>query len=320
MEEVFRKHKCLIKSDHLDIQNTMEYLTKIGITVDEIRRRPRILCFKKSYLENCYEILKECEFSYVNAYCFHKYYQLMQNSEMSLKLLGHIGSDIDLQQRLADLMNVQLRPCNQDASLSNVRMHISRIFCVDNNIMTNEEFQAMNPSFLFRHRPLQTIKRVTNILIDKFHVPPNEIIKYIHFLNADPNNLEKVLTMEPIGGVEMHEILLQTPNLIYSEYEHIRSILADLKTLEISDDQITKCFRVLAMDPNKFRTSFSEMNLEKAFAALKLHPDVLKLILHQFRAQNRLSRLYEVDKKCFSINILTGKNKEFERYFLFQNF
>lgn len=304
-----------MQMDRKDVFDSFKYLTNIGITVNDIRKHPNILCSKGPVLRNRHEIFTECGSStgYL-CYYLEKYSMISNQPEMWLNKTGLIGSEINLQQRLADYLDVQLHPCEDGASLTAIRMHFLRLFCLQNNLMTATDFdEAFRKHPSARHKSYRWIKQIVKIMIDQLRIPTDQLKDNFHVLQADPDNLQKLLTLQPIGGVPMSQILLETPTLLSTSYNEVVRTLAQLKTFGIGDESIKKCFRILAIDWTIVRSRFKEMRSRKELDAMDFHPFFLKLIVDNAKAQSRLDHLHEQDKKCFSIGNLTGNRDQFVR-------
>lgn len=278
-----------MKMDQEDVFHSFKYLTNIGITVDDIRKQPSILCSNETVLRNRHEILVECGCFTTNAFFLNKYTTMSRESEAALKKIEIIDSNINLQQRLADCLSVELHPCNADLSLTAVRMHCLRLFYLQNDFMTGDEFDAAIRQYPYaRYKSYRTIKAITELLIEQFRIPKDKIKDNFNALQADPDNVRKLLTIKPIGGVNMADILQQTPCLLLASYDGVLTTLAHLKKFGISEEAIANCFRVLAMDPKIVGSRLSEFKLRKELQPMNSHPFVLKLIVHKFKAHSRL--------------------------------
>lgn len=313
-QKFLRKNDFMLKMDQDDVLESFKYLTNIGITIDDIRKQPNILCSKEPVLRNRHEILAECGCSTVSVFLLSKYTTISSEPEMALRRMGIIDNDINLQQRLADYLNVKLHPCDVDVSLTEVRMHFLRLFYSQNSYMTANEFDDVIKRHPYaKYKSYRWIKEIIKILIEQFHTPKEKIKDNFHVLHADPDNLRKLLSIEPIGGVSMVEILQRTPCLKLASYESVQSTLAQLKKFGISEESITKCFQVLAMDSKIVQMRLAELKSRKKLQIMDFHPSVLKLIMQNFKAHSRLDYLNELEKKCFSINSLTGAPVQFQR-------
>lgn len=311
-----RKNDFVLKMDQTDVFQSFKYLTNIGITIDDIRKQPNILCSKEPVLRNRHEILLECGCPTVSVFLLNKYNTISSQPEMALKRMGIIDNDINLQQRLADYLNlnVKLDPCNEDVSLTDVRMHFLRLFYSQNSYMTANEFDDVIKGHPYaKYKSYRWIKDIMKILIEQLHIPKEKIKHKFHVLQADPDNLQKLLSIKPIGGVTMVQILQRTPCLKLASYEDVQSTLTELKKFGISEESITKCSQVLAMDLKIVQSRLAELKSRKKLQIMDFHPSILKLIMQNFKAHSRLDYLNELEKKCFSISSLTGAPVQFHR-------
>lgn len=311
-KKLVEQNESLKKMELSDIIDSVEYLDSIKVPLTDIRMQPTILGIKKANLCNRHEILMECGGSAANSFFLYRYSQLSYESEISLKKMGIIDNDINLQQQLADRLNVELRPCKESESLTAVRMHILRLFYEQNYYMTAKEFDdeiVKHPQV--KHNSYRLVQEILKILTDQYHIPNDKIKNYSTALLADPRNLEKFLQIESIGGVNIADIFHRLPTLMLASYERVRSTIDKLKSLGISEESIANCFRILTMDSKIVHSRLSAMKSRKELEAIAFHPNVLNLILHKFRADSRLDHLNELDKKCFSLSVLYCEQKHF---------
>lgn len=302
--------------DEKDIRDSLEYLTSIKISFADIQKQPTILGINKAALCNRHEILMECGCSSANSFFLNRYSRLSYEPEISLKKIGMIDNDINLQQQLADHLNIALSPCKKSESLTTVRMHILRLFFMQNNFMTAKEFNnAIVQYQQVPHKSYRLVREIMEILIEQYHIPNDKIKDYFIALLADPRNLQKFLQIEPIGGLNIVEIFHRVPTLMLKSYEGVRSTIDVLKRFGIGEDAIANCFLILTMNSKILRSRLSAMKSRKEFEVMDFHPNVLNLIVHKFKVDSRLDHLNELEKKCFSLSVLTGNLENFEKYF-----
>lgn len=299
--------------DREEVLNSLKFLKSIGITVDDIRKQPTILLSKEFVLRNRHKVFLECGCSYVNAFILNKYLILTNHTEDTLKMMGIIENEINLQQRLADILNVTLHhPCKIDVPLKRIREHILRMFYEQNKLMTAEEFdEAIEHYPNVGHIPYRSIKEMTELLVDQIQMPKETFKDNLFVFHSDPDNVRKLLTMKPIGGVEMKDILRTMPTLMLTSYKNVNKTMSLIKKFGITEKSITKCFRVLKVDSQIVEEQLEDLSSRKELQAMTFHPDYLKLTLNTLRTQARLDYLNQIDKKCVSVHVLTTSPKIF---------
>jgi len=229
--------------------------------------------------------------------------------------MGILRNEINVQQRLADILNVELYPCKEDFSLTMIRLHVLQLFYSQNGLMTSEKFyDAMKRYPQVKHIPYRTIKETTKLFVDESWIPKDRFVDFFRVLKPDPDNVREVLSLKPIGGMDIKDIIRTTPYLLSTPYKSIQNILTLLKNFGFPEETIKKCFSVLTLNPRTVRDRLNGINSRKEFMTMKYHPNILKLICYQIKANTRLSQFHLVDKKCISLSVLTGREANFLRY------
>lgn len=272
----------LLKVDDKKISKSFKYLTNIGITVNDIRNQPKILCTEDVVLRNRYEVFMECGCSYVNSFTLKEYSMLANQSESYFKVMGIIDKKLNLQQKLADMLDVTLRPCNENGTLTKIRMHILQLFYTQNNFMSAEEFHDLITRYpKIRHHPYRSTKETTEFLVDELELPKEKLKSNFYLLMYDSKSMGKTLSQ--------------------------------LTKLGITKQAIAKYPTVLTVDAETVPDRVEDLYSRKEFKAMEFHPLILKLMLNRSKAHDRLDYLNQLDKKCFSIGILTGPIGNFRR-------
>ncbi|XP_037048122.1 transcription termination factor 5, mitochondrial [Bradysia coprophila] len=322
-DKFLQKHDYLIDVDDGAVSDSIRYLKEIGTPIENIREQPEILCSDRITLKNRHEVLSECGCSNVNIGSLQHYNQIVRQTEASLKSLGIIDNNINLQERLASRLKVQLRPCKEDANLTAVRLHFLQLFFVDNGLMTPKEFNKAFRTDHVRQKSYQSTENILKILTEQLDIPKDKIRDYKQALGADPDTLQKLLTIQLIRGVNTKDFLKQNPSAMVLLPDSVQRTLKELEKVELSDESTTKYTNVLSklmkLDPKDVHRRLKEMETQPHIQAMSFHPKFLKLILHYFKAEYRMKHMETVEKKCFNIDALTRQHSEFRKFYQREN-
>lgn len=305
-----------MKIDEEEILKSFNYLRNSGSTVEDLRKQPALLCRKEIVFRNQHDVLMECGSSNVSFFILKKYAILISQTESKLKTIGIIRNEINVQQRLADILNVKLHPCSDDVSLKTIRMHILRLFFSQNNVLSAKEFddafkKDLNSNII--HTPFRTKREMIELLIDRLHLPREKLLIHFDAIHADPDNVKKIISMESIGGDGIKDILRRAPYLMLVSYESIRKTLDQIQKLGIREESVTKCLRVLTLDSQIVHDRLVDLLSRKEFRIMKFHPRLLQLVVQKFTAQARMNYLNQLGRKCYNVHNLTGDRLRFER-------
>lgn len=172
--------------------------------------------------------------------------------------------------------------------------------------MTNEDINKLWKVYSrLRHRSLDSIVKVIDLLLNKLNFSKERIIKNGFLLYASSENISKIISLVPtIGNVPMEEFLFKRPKVAMQNAESIRKIIDHVTLFEIPEDRIIKCVEILTLGPETVFERLTQLKRVKEFNVLCSHPRILRLIHYQNKAKTRLEYLKQMKVKCASLHIL----------------
>lgn len=288
------------------VSDSIRYLNEIGITTESIRDQPVILRNRRIILKNRHEILRECGFSTVSISHLHYYNIVVRKSETELKYLGIIDNSINVQERLANRLNVPLDRCKEDADLKTIRLHYLRLFFAENGYLTAKEFDDVRHMVHIKRNSYESTEKLIKILTDKFDIPKNEIGYYKHGLRTDPDNLDELLKIKIAdGSVNTRDFLKQHPAVMVLPADAVRETLNALVEFGVNGESMIRhpfvLVQLLRLDPTVVQQRLKYIEASQHFRTMKYHPMILKLIYKYHKAEQRIKQLEANDRKCFNI-------------------
>jgi hypothetical protein len=172
--------------------------------------------------------------------------------------------------------------------------------------MTNEDINKLWKVYArLRHRSLDSIVKVIDLLLNKLNFSKERIIKNGFLLYASSENINKIIATVPtIANVPMKEFIFQRPKVAMQNAESIEKIVNHVKSFDIPEDRILKCVEILTLGPETVFERLMQLTKVKEFNVLCGHPRILRLIHYQNKAKTRLEYLKQMKVKCASLHVL----------------
>jgi hypothetical protein len=300
-----------------EIENNLKYLKK-HFTNDEILGRPTSVLLNQSTIENRAKVLKECLFQNVQLLNYTKFVLSMNKSISMLKAYNYIHAGSNVEKNLIQQLDVpvEYRGIKEQIPLNELRMHILNLYMREKLKMTESEIAKTRSSYKqIKHRNLQSIVAVINILIGKLNFTNEKIIKNSFLLYALPENICQIIEEIPkIGNTDIQEIALGRPKVLMQSCSSIKKVVEHVKAFNLPESSIEKCLEVLTLSPDTVYNRLKDLSQIKEFSVMIHHPRVLRLIHYQNKAKTRLEYLKHMKVKCFSLHLLAGSAENFEKF------
>ncbi|KPI93345.1 hypothetical protein RR46_10605 [Papilio xuthus] len=87
-----------------------------------------------------------------------------------------------------------------------------------------------------------------------------------------------------------------------------------LQEFYVSKEAQIRCFEIYTLSPETIRTRLENAKKTPEFITYFNHPRFLKMIHHNKKTTKRLMNLYDQNKKCVSLNILSGSFSKYETF------
>lgn len=314
---LLQNHLHLLDLDQRDVIRSFVYLRQqLGFGVDEILARPRILAQNVITLHNHSEVLSECGFSKINLVTL-LHFQLFMNRRVGLlKNNGYMPDDLNVLERLTEYFEVTLRPAEQqtDAPLKVLRQIVLNTFFRKYFGLTDNELNRLWDNYpRLRHKSYKSTWRTIRLLEEKLAFTHARIKGNGFLLFADPENIEAILRLGKLGGIDIRELLSRRPKILMNTCETLQKIEKHMREFGITDAAVAKCIDIFTLSSKTVYERLLELNRVKEFQVLSHHPRILRLVHFQRKAQARLDYLKQLKVKCMSLHVLSASSDEFEK-------
>ncbi|XP_014360210.2 transcription termination factor 5, mitochondrial [Papilio machaon] len=171
--------------------------------------------------------------------------------------------------------------------------------------------QNIKPGDLLRYLNIVKQKTIGQLRSDG-HIP--------HYLNIE-NRLASFMTQWPTslttliyGGIDIKEIIRSHPKIAMKNFSNMVEIRKILQEFDVSNEAQIRCFEIYTLSPETIRARLENAKKTPEFITYFNHPRFLKMIHHNKKTTKRLINLYSQNKKCVSLNILSGSFSNYETF------
>lgn len=320
--ELAKRHPSLLGKtvDANDIRASANFLKENNFEMIEIFDRPKVLLMNPLTIANRIKVLNECCFKELRVLMLHRFVSLMNRTVHTLKAFTYIDEAMNVHEHLVKQLDV---PIVMPTEINdNIALNLTRKAIIDGYLRarldaTDEDLEKTWKIYSFRlkHRNLESIVRVIDVLLNQLDFPKERILRNGFLLHSCPDNLIKIYTEVPIiAGVPTKELLLRKPKIAMQNAESIKSIINHVKEFGLPEDRIAKSFEILSLGADTVRERLVELTKVKEFHALMSNPRILRLIHFQTKAKTRLEYLKQLKLKCASLHVLSSSADSFEKY------
>lgn len=302
-----------------DVKITAEYLKALDFTNRDIMERPMALLINKITIANRRRVLEECCFKQYQLMLFCRFVSVMNKDIKTLKALSYMPPDANVADSLVSCLDMPITIKNDlgdYTTLNKIREKaINAYLKAKLGVSERDILKIWRVYTRLRHRSLQSIMDMINLLINDLNFTPERIIKNAYLLYGCPDNIQKLLIDVPqIADVPMKEILWSRPKIAMQNANSIKSSVSHIVRFDIPEDRILKCVEVLTLGPDTVYERLIALKDTKEFHVLVNHPRILRLIHYQKKALTRLDYLKQLKVKCASLHVLSSSSDSFEKY------
>lgn len=311
------------EKDH--ILDVMNVLRKYSFRNSLILKYPKLFSLSPVTIENRVNVLKECGF-HDNIIPDHlpSYLSLISRKTIyDLKEKKIIPEDTSVQEQLVRCLSgwptsqPMPEPCSDSStSLYQTRMRILQRYLELNIDLPADEFQQKLITYpRIKHRPLKVIDTIINILQNHLKISNKKIRTNFGILQSNPSNIELILKkVRSLAGVDIKEIVQLKPSILNVNYKTLQKNQDILNDYGIPFSSQRRCFEVFLLSPDTIQTRISSIKDDPDLQAHFYNPRIMRLVYYKTKADARLSILHEKNKKCISINVLSGCSKHYESF------
>lgn len=304
-----------------DLEDSLKMLERLQISTENLAQLPSVLCHKANVLETRYQSLDESGFKTIDLNRLSKYIYIMNKNIHLLKTHAMIDRGVNVAKKLGSILDVSedeaLQLVNEkDPLIKNRERLLLQFFKRRLQLGEHAALQFKETHIpRIRHKSFQQVTRCLHLLVNEFRFSDQTILDHPFVLNADPNNMEKVLyEVKTIFGHDVREIAATRPIFLMTNWKSIIEIIEILQNFNISHSSLHYVLTLFALEPETVSQRLDELKSIEELSVLKEHPQVLRLIYYQNKALHRLGYLKQMKVKCPSINVLSGHTEIFEKF------
>ncbi|KAI5634779.1 transcription termination factor 5, mitochondrial-like [Phthorimaea operculella] len=318
------KQPVVKKLTETKIKELIDTLEELGYPKNSLLEEPLLFGMLPITLKFRHQVLCECAFQEVSIKHILSYLPLVKQKTIGyLKNRNEIPAVINIENRLASYMTQWPTSLTTliYGDINDCTLHVLRLKIIQRYLelvldLTKEEFERGIETYpTIKHRPLAVINETLKILQSQIMMPPHKIKNNLYLIHADPDNLKNIIyKLKTIGGIDIKEVLRLHPKLATKNYTTLVEIRKVLQEYEISNEAQMRCFEIYTLSPTTIRDRLEKAKTIPEFSAFFKHPRFLRMIHFKNTAMKRLAKLYDNNKKCLSLNILSGSSAHYETF------
>lgn len=316
------RNPIIKKLGETKVKELIDTLSDLGYPKEVLVEEPLLFSLLPVTIKYRYKVLYECGITNITAPHLASYLRLVkQNTIGELKKSGEIQIMMNIENRLASYMTqwpTSLTTLIND-DVNNYSLQILRLKIIQRYLelvldLTNEEFnRGIHTYPTIKHRPLEVINETLTMLQSQIVLPSHKIKSNLYLVHADPDNLKQIIyNIRSIGGIDVKEVIRLHPKIATKSFSTLTAIQEILQEYGIGNEAQKKCFEIYTLGPSTIRERLENAKTIPEFSTFFNHPRFLKMIYYKKTAMKRLMTLYNNNKKCLSLNILSGSSARFE--------
>ncbi|XP_026727336.1 transcription termination factor 5, mitochondrial-like [Trichoplusia ni] len=316
------KHPVITKLNEEKIQSLVNTSSEIGLSPEILIEEPALFGILPVTLKYRYKVLQECGVKVIAPAMLSTYLTILRQKTIGeLKNSGYILPQINVENRLASFMTqwptsltTLIYEDIDKSTLYTLRLKIIQRYLELLLDLTNEEFYRGIETYpTIKHRPLQNINETLKILQSQIMMPNQKIKSNLYLIHADPENLKEIIyNIRSLGGIDIKEVIRMHPKLASKNYRTLLEIRKLLEEYGISNEAQRRCYGIFTLSIDTIKERLENAKSVPEFNTFFKHPRFLKMIHHNNTAMKRLSKLYSSNKKCASLNVLSGSASHYE--------
>lgn len=316
------KHPAVKNIKEVSLKNLIDTLYYLGFPKEILLKEPLLFSLLPVTLKYRYQVLKECGIINITATHIAAYLSLIKLKSIgTLKRHGEIPPTINMENRLASYMTQWPTSLTtliygdvNDCTLYTLRLKIIQRYLELVLDLSMEEFNRGLLTYpTIKHRPLKVINETLSILQSQILMPTHKIKSNLYLVHADPENLKQIIyNFRSIGGIDIKEIIRMYPKIALKNYDTLMETRKVLQEYDIDNEAQIRCFEIYTLGPSTIKERLEKARMIPEFVTFLKHPRFLKMIYYNNTAMKRLMKLYKNNKKCLSLNILSGSSAHYE--------
>lgn len=321
-QHICMKQPIISKLNDEKIKNLVDTINEMGFSNSLLIEEPSLFGILPVTLKFRYRVLKECGIQNISSASLLTYFKIVKQMKIrELKKLGYLPPHMNVENNLASFMTQWPTSLTTliDEDVNNTSLYSLRLKIIQRYLelvldLTKEEFDRGLKTYpTIKHRPLECINETLEILQLQIMIPNHKIKSNLYLIHVDPQNLKNIIhNLRSIGGIDIKEVMRMHPKLATRNFNTMLEIKKILKEYDISNEAQRRCFSIYTLGPHTIRERLEQARNFPEFSVFIKHPRFLKMIHYNTTAMKRLSNLYSNNKKCVSLNILSGSEAHYE--------
>ncbi|XP_045760676.1 transcription termination factor 5, mitochondrial-like [Maniola jurtina] len=315
------KHPVIKKLDSTRLKNVIEILYELGFHTEVLLKEPSLCSILPVTLKFRFQVLQECGVDNISPSHLLSHLMIMKQKTIGeLKNSKIISATVNVENRLASYMTQWPTSLTtlvygdvNKMTLYTLRLKIIQRYLELILDLSQDEFDRGLQTYpTVKHRPLQAINKTLSILQGQILMTNDKIKSNFYLVHADPENLENIIyNLRTIGGIDIKEVIRMHPKLATKNCSSLLEIKKLLEEYGIGDEAQRRCFQIYTLSPSTIKDRLDKARSTPEFNAFYNHPRFLKMIHYNTKASERLMNLYNNNKKCLSLNILSGSSAHY---------
>ncbi|KAH9634062.1 hypothetical protein HF086_001264 [Spodoptera exigua] len=316
------KYPILTKMSNENLESLMNTVNELGFSCHSLIEEPTLFATLPVTLKFRYKVLNECGIQNITISTLSSYLKIIKQMKVGeLKSLEYLHPHINVENRLASYMTQWPTSLTsiisediEKSTLYTLRLKIIQRYLELVLDLTNDEFYRGVTTYpTIKHRPLEHINETLKILQLQIMIPNHKIKSNLYLIHVDPENLKNIIhNFRSIGGIDIKEIIRMHPKLALRNCSTLVEIRNILEEYGISSEAQRRCFGIYTLAPETVRERIETAKNIPEFSTFINHPRFLKMIYYNTKAIKRLNKLYSSNKKCVSLNVLSGSSAHYE--------
>ncbi|XP_038208503.1 transcription termination factor 5, mitochondrial-like [Zerene cesonia] len=318
------KQPYLKKINEDEVKNMINAVHEIGYPKDVLVNYPNLFSMLPITLMNRYKVLEECGFQNIRPDQLLSYLTIMKQKTIGeLKQSGVLPPMLNLENKLASCMTQWPTSLTsliyEDVNL--ITLYELRIKIIQRYLelmldLSNEEFDRGLKTYpTIKHRPLQAINEILVILQSQMAIPNDKIKSNLYLIHVDPDNLKKILyDIRTLGGIDVKEVIRMYPKIATKNYSTLFEIKKVLEKHGLKPEAQARCLQIFTLSPKTVDERIEHAKTTPEFSIYINHPRFLKMIYFNKTVLKRMIDLQNNNKKCLSLNILSGSSARYELF------
>lgn len=318
------KHPIINKLCDDNINKLVETVRDVGFDKEVLVKEPQLFGVLPVTIKFRYKVLIECGVKRIHPKYLTNYLAIMKKKTIGdLKKSGILLTNVNIENRLASYMTqwptsltASIQEDINKLTLYDIRLKIIQRYLELLLDLTEEEFHRGIKTYpTIKHRPLAVINETLIILQSQVMIPTHKIKSNMYLIHADPENLKNIIfKIRYLGGIDVKEIIRLHPKIALRNYNTLVEIKNILKEYGIDDEAQRRCFDIYTLGSHTVRERLEKAKSIPEFHTFYNHPRFLKMIHYNKTAVMRMTKLYNTNKKCLSLNILSGSSAHYDTF------